>query len=646
MNKYTNQSAIGAPDSHTNGAAPTDAPATWIMPVAQEKLLIQCLASGNDKAPGVFSLISSEQLSDGLARRFFKAANGLHTSGAAITPETLADACELLADADEGGEDFDAWSYAADVARGGELALPRNFGGQLPGATALKIAEKIAKEAKPQADEWGEALPLGNALLPVPQLSPALIPAPLRAWVYDCAERVCCAPDYIAVAALVAGASLVGNTICIRPKCHDDWLIVPNLWGALVGVPSAKKSPAVGEALKPLSRLKAQAIEKYRTEVKAYKAEALLDELGADALKSDLKKRQKSGATREELRAIIQDQSDADAAKPTLKTYSVQDPTIEALRGVLERNPRGFLIERDELSGWLRAFNRQGHEQDRPFYTEAFSGTATNHQIERAGQGTIIIPHFTLSLLGTIQPLPFAQLIRAATTGSDADGFVARFQMLVYPDALPYKHVDRWPDTEAKNRAFAIFEALDNLTPESIGAQCEEGERAFLQFSPEAQAIFDEWLIDLQNRLPSQSPLIHQHLAKYPSLMPSLALLFHLIAGADSSQGSAVSAQAAMMASEWCEYLEAHARRIYGMAGDGATDGAELIATRFGQLPNPFTAREVSRKCWTGLTDRADVESAIARLEDRGWIRPQSDNSDNGRPTVRFWKHPAKRGEK
>ncbi len=500
----------------------------------------------------------------------------------------------------------------------------------------------------PEADEWGEALSLQNALLPVPALPPVLIPEPLRAWIFDCAERIDVAPDYLAVSALVALASLVGNTVSARPKKCDDWRVVPNLWGACVGSPSVKKSPAIAEALKPLYRLKALEVERWRAAMKEWEADALLNELDADALKSELKKRRKN-STREELKAFIEEASAGEFAKPVLKTYSLQDATLEALTGVLTRNPRGVLIERDELTGWLRALDKQGHEQDRAFFLEAFSGTKRNDQIERIGRGTLIMPHNVVSIVGTIQPHPLTRLIRAAASGAQADGFIARFQMMVYPDAPPeYRHVDRWPDKDAKNRAFGIFEALDKLTPENAGAQLDDDDEThFLRFDGAAQEVFDDWITEHENRLRSMSGLIEQHLAKYRSLMPSLALLFHLISVADGSAAAgSIGDGAAMMAAEWCQFLEAHARRIYAMAGDGATDGAELIAARLGQLPNPFTLREVHQKRWMGLAERDDVESALARLEDRGWIRPQFDGGETGRPTLRYWKHPAKAGEK
>ena len=592
-----------------------------------------------DETGASLDRLRAENFQHPTSRRVYEAAAAVRSRRAHIDEDTLADECRKRAENEDGRGAAD-WYHA----RGALAALTA------PKGDADELAVALSHTLAPQSDaDWGEPLPLKNSLFPVPALPDILIPAPLRAWVCDCAERIGVAPDYIAVAALVGLASLVGNTVSIRPKRRDDWRVVPNLWGALVGSPSVKKSPAITEALKPLSRLKSAELERHKLAFREFQADQMLNELGADALKAELKKRQKAGASREELRAFLTESEDEENEAPTLKTYSVQDATIEAITRVLENNPRGFLIERDELTGWLRSLEKQGHEQDRAFYLEAFNGTATNQQIERVGRGTVIVPHFTLSLLGTIQPSPFCQLIRAASAaGGGADGFVARFQMLVYPDALAeYKHVDRWPDAEAKNRAFTIFEALDALTPEAAGAQYDhDGSAAFVRFDSQAQDVFDDWIITLENRLPNLGALIEQHLAKYRSLMPSLALLFHLIAVADgSAQAGAVSAEAAMMAAEWCEFLEMHARRIYAMATDGATDGAELIASRFGQLPNPFTLRDVHQKRWAGLSEKADVESALARLEERGWIKSETEET-GGRPKQLFWKHLAKRSEK
>ena len=60
--------------------------------------------------------------------------------------------------------------------------------------------------------------------------------------------------------------------------------------------------------------------------------------------------------------------------------------------------------------------------------------------------------------------------------GAGNDGLLQRFQLFVWPDvSKEWRNVDEWPDTEAKNEAFAVFEYLDKLTPEEVGANSLEG---------------------------------------------------------------------------------------------------------------------------------------------------------------------------
>jgi len=92
--------------------------------------------------------------------------------------------------------------------------------------------------------------------------------------------------------------------------------------------------------------------------------------------------------------------------------------------------------------------------------------------------------------------------------------------------------------------------------------------------------------------------------------MPALALIFHLIDGVDAGTRGPVSRAAVAQAAAWCEYLAAHARRLYGAVTDAARVAAALLATRLsrGRLASPFTAREVYRQEWTGLTEPRVVQ--------------------------------------
>jgi hypothetical protein len=50
---------------------------------------------------------------------------------------------------------------------------------------------------------------------------------------------------------------------------------------------------------------------------------------------------------------------------------------------------------------------------------------------------------------------------------------------------------------------------------------------------------------------------------------------------------------------------------------------AALLAAQLthGRLPSPFTARDVYRNEWTGLTEPRVVQGALACLEECGWLR-------------------------
>src|SRR5574340_884118 len=115
-------------------------------------------------------------------------------------------------------------------------------------------AERVLK--LPASRGWPEPKPIQVALHPVPAFDgETLLPEVLRGWVLDEADRMQCPPDFVAAGALTALGAIIGARCAIKPKARDSWLVVPNLWGGIVGLPSAKKSPAIGAALKPLDRL-------------------------------------------------------------------------------------------------------------------------------------------------------------------------------------------------------------------------------------------------------------------------------------------------------------------------------------------------------------------------------------------------------
>jgi len=131
-----------------------------------------------------------------------------------------------------------------------------------------------------------------------------------------------------------------------------------------------------------------------------------------------------------------------------------------------------------------------------------------------------------------------------------------------------------------------------------------------------------------------ESPIILEHLSKYRSLMPSLALIFHLINLADGQKASSISVESARIACTWLVYLENHARKIYGMANSIVHQAAIKLGNKIldGQLQSPFSVRDVYRKEWTLLDNRETVQEACNELADSEWLAVQELPKGKGRP--------------
>ncbi|MCP4996613.1 MAG: DUF3987 domain-containing protein, partial [Gammaproteobacteria bacterium] len=320
------------------------------------------------------------------------------------------------------------------------------------------------------------------------------------------------------------------------------------------------------------------------------------------------------------------------------------DTTVEKLGELLRENPTGLLVMRDELVGLIASWEREGREGERAFYLEAWNGNAS-FDTDRIGRGSIFIPNLCVSIFGGIQPDKLTGYLEQATNALANDGMLQRFQLLVYPDHRAWEWRDRIPQKDARDRAFQVFEALADFDPETWGAAPIDDFAKFphFHFDDAAQEIFIEWSADLHlTRLPAEDhPIIAQHLSKFDKLFPAIALILHLVECATTGQHSPVTAGAALRAAAWCDYLEAHARRCYGLLMDDGLRAAQALVGKVqkGKLQDGFTARDVRRNQWRNLTSDDSVHAALDWLEDEGWLRGEEvggTGPGTGRRTRRY----------
>jgi len=495
---------------------------------------------------------------------------------------------------------------------------------------------------KTNPTDWPDPQTLPDELPPVMPFDFSLLPDAVSPWIEDIAQRIQCPPDFPAVAVVVALAGVVGRKVGIRPKRRDDWLVVPNLWGAVIGRPGIMKTPAIQEPLKPLKRLEIEAKQEFEKLQDKYQAASLMAEEREKLAKAEIRKAIKSGE--EETAANVALKLSEDKPHmPIRQRYLVNDSTVEKLGELLNENPNGLLVYRDELVGFLRSLDKNGQEGARAFHLEAWNGTG-RFTYDRIGRGTIDIEAAIESIIGAIQPGPLnAYQLEAIRRGKGDDGLIQRFQLAVYPDVSPnWVNVDQWPDTEAKNRAYEVFASLDSLDPLSLDTICDQNDPdgiPYLNFDEEAQDAFDKWRAGLEHQIRSgdEHPAIESHLAKYRSLIPSLALLIHL---ADGGKGP-VGLPAIQKAIRWGLYLESHARRIYAAAINPIAAAGKTLAKHIlkHELQDGFALKDVYRPCWAGLSSRDEAAAAVDLLIDLDWLSEQHEPTE-GRTKTRYWINP------
>ncbi len=387
------------------------------------------------------------------------------------------------------------------------------------------------------------------------------------------------------------------------------------------------------EALKPLEQIEAEAAKQYATDKIRYMAEKDLADLDKTDTKNKVKKLAKNGDRKGALEKL--QQSYFVEPLPTRHRLVVNDTSVEKLGELFKQNPNGLILVRDEMSGWLAKLAEEEHQGDRAFYLECFDGNG-KYVFDRIGRGTIEIKNCTLSVIGGIQPSKIVPLVRRAMSGTADDGLVQRLQLTVWPDDFGSWHwIDRAPNAIARTRYYDAFSRLHALS-----FKTESGEPPYFRFTPAAQKLFIQWMERNQAAARTEClyPAMESHLLKMPQTIASLALLFELVDGGNE----AVDEIATLRALTWADYLKSHAERLYSIGGNLGIAGAHLLLKRKSKLPNPFTAREVQRKGWSGLDNTNSVNEALEWLVEYYHLRPAEipTTEFGGRSTTQYWWHP------
>jgi putative DNA primase/helicase len=497
--------------------------------------------------------------------------------------------------------------------------------------------------------DWPAPKPLPSLLPQVTPFDVAWLPKPFQAWIADISSRMQCPLDYPAVASMIVLATVVGRKCGIRPKRCDDWLVVPNMWGVAIGRPGLLKTPSIGEPIKFLDRLEVRAKEEFAGLQEKYRSDKIVRDAKRKAARHELAK-----AFRSKVADSADDEMDdpgehadfeqvlreAEPDAPVRRRFIVRDSTAEMLGVLLNENPNGFAVVRDELVGLLRALEKTGQEQARAFLLECWNGYG-RFSWARIGRGNLDVESCCLSVFGAATPGGLHHYLQQARQGGDGDdGLIQRFQLAVWPESsTTWENIDRWPNKQAKDEAWSAVERLVKWMPTNA-QQDPDGDIPYLRFRTDAQPAFDEWRAHLEKRLRNEDlpACVESHLSKYRSLIPTLALLISLCEDPDAM---AVDRGCLDRAIEWGRYLESHARKIYAVDLRRDIAGAHSLVQKIldGSLHDGFALKQVYRPHWSNLADRDAAGAAVDLLMELGWLREETE-ATSGRPRTTYYLHP------
>ncbi|MBI1417973.1 MAG: DUF3987 domain-containing protein [Limimaricola sp.] len=491
----------------------------------------------------------------------------------------------------------------------------------------------VYPNARPFVPDWPEPAPrfMRDELPPAPALRLAEVFGLRWAdWITRAAEAKSAPPDYVMAAVLAVAGSAIGNTRLVAPWA--GWAEPPILWTMVIGSPSSNKSPgldAVLSALKLVERDMRQGVE---AEHAAWAEKDELAKLAESAWKEAAKKALKDGEEPPKRPA------EADPGpEPFLPRLSIADGTVERLAVIVAKQPRGTLMARDELAGWLMGMTRYaGGGSDRPFWLEAYGGRG--YTVERMGREPVHVDRLSIGVTGGIQP----DRLRTLLMKADDDGLLARF-IPIWPDPVPIKR-----PTGNANEDF-IAAALSRLYRLNMATDEHDELRPWLiPFTEEARVLLDAFRHEMRGCEGGAEGLLLSFIGKLPGLAVRLSLVLAFldwVAGSDMEPYEITPDHFGRAAHFVEDYALPMARRAYA---DAALPKPERAARRLLALIQErgwerFTSREVLRLDRAGLTTAAELKPALSVLEEADVIRSvEADPGPRGgRPAKLFMVNPA-----
>jgi hypothetical protein len=447
----------------------------------------------------------------------------------------------------------------------------------------------------------------------------ATLPAPLDVYVERGASALGCDPACLALPVLAVAAAAVGNTRTLRLRRHREEPSV--VWTALVGPVAAANAAACRAAVRPLFRLEQRSLAEFRRQSREHaQAQAHYQA----ALRNDLKDEGTlSGRVRRMMEASWTTRGqpgtvdlDAPPQEPIPHRLVCGVSSLDRLVETLADNPRGLLVLRDELSGWLAGLCRgagQHGDAELAAWLQLQRGGTVVVEARGRRRPALLIEPAGVSVTGSIRARALANLsdnLRGAGLGA----------LLLL--AMPPKPSGRGREEEMAPEVERSYETLlDRLLAldfDHVQGRCLPHALELAPAAREAWIAFADGLAREQAGAEEEP----DDDAGVEAIAARLALLHHVVgraARAENERGP-VEKESVHAGLALCGWFAAEGRRIRAVlaAVPGEQDVRRLfdfVRARGGEI----TPRDLQRANGRKYATTEQAEAALEELVQAGW---------------------------
>ena len=356
------------------------------------------------------------------------------------------------------------------------------------------------------------------------------LPEFIQNLINECVEVYKTPLDFWAAAIFAATATGIGNSMKLSGKYTNN----SALWWMLVAPSGSGKSEPLDFALNPFNELDAENYRKFMLEKSDYD----------NIMKLSKKERENQG-----IHEI--------PPPPVCPQTILKDFTPEAMAVVHGNNPRGIVLYRDELMGWVNDIGRYTKSGELETMLTIWSGKGV--VVNRKSETPLRVENPCITISGGVQVKKLHDL---AKDGRADNGMIQRC-MFIWPDCCEKSYYSKKTLSQLYRQKYGIF--VKNLLSIPDGQ--------VITLNDDAEVLYSEFFNQNADKANAEAvDFIKEMYAKLDIIALRLALIVHgMKIGCEENFTPAIEPETMEYAIRVTEYFRATAMKVYDQLSDNTT---------------------------------------------------------------------------